>query len=65
MTKAFSNKNIKQGKTFVIKELVTAKEYARFSINSLAVFARRQQKVFVSVTAWYCIVRELNYTAPE
>jgi hypothetical protein len=38
--------------TLAIKDLVTAKDYAHFSINSLAMFARRQQMVFASVTAW-------------
>ncbi|RPH40488.1 MAG: transposase [Burkholderiales bacterium] len=50
--------------TLAIKELVTAKEYAHFSINSLAMFARRQQMVFASATAWYRIVREFNLRRP-
>jgi hypothetical protein len=31
--------------TLAIKELVTAKEYAHFSINSLAMFAKRQELI--------------------
>ncbi len=50
--------------TSVIKELATAKEYTHFSINSLAMFARRQQMVFASATAWYRIVREFNLRRP-
>jgi hypothetical protein len=46
--------------TFAIKELVTAKEYTHFSINSLVMFAKRKQMVFASVSAWYRIVREFN-----
>ena len=50
--------------TSLIKELITTKEYAHFSINSLAVFAKRQQIVFASATAWYRIVREFNLRRP-
>jgi hypothetical protein len=50
--------------TLAIKELVTTKEYTHFSINSLAMFARRQQMVFASATAWYRIVREFNLRRP-
>jgi transposase InsO family protein len=50
--------------TLAIKELVTAKEYTHFSINSLAMFAKRQELVFASVSAWYRIVREFNLRRP-
>jgi hypothetical protein len=52
------------GDEVAIKELVTAKEYTHFRINSLAMFARRQQMVFASATAWYRIVREFNLRRP-
>lgn len=51
---------ITRNETNTIKELVTAKEYAHFSINSLAMLAKRQQLVFASVAAWYRIVRKFN-----
>jgi putative transposase len=38
----------------------TAKEYTHFSINSLAMFAKRRELVFASVSARYRIVREFN-----
>ena len=50
--------------TLVIKEFVTAKEYSHFSINSLAMLAKREKKVFASVTAWYRIVREYALRRP-
>lgn len=56
---------ITRNETNTIKELVTAKEYTHFSINSLAMFAKRQQLVFASVTAWYRIVREFNLRRPS
>ena len=55
-----SPRKITRNETNTIKELVTAKEYTHFSINSLAMFAKRQQLVFASVTAWYRIVRKFN-----
>lgn len=50
--------------TLAIKELITAKEYAHFSIYSLSMFAKRKQMVFASVTAWYRIERALNLRRP-
>jgi transposase InsO family protein len=50
--------------TLAIKELVTAKEYAHFSIYSLSMFAKRKQMVFASVTAWYRIARAFNLRRP-
>lgn len=50
--------------TATIKELVTAKEYSHFSINSLAMLAKRKHTVFASVSAWYRIVREFNLRRP-
>jgi hypothetical protein len=50
--------------TLAIKELVTAKEYAHFSIYSLSMFAKRNQMVFASVSAWYRIARAFNLRRP-
>jgi transposase InsO family protein len=50
--------------TEVIKELVTAKEYSHFSINSLAMYACRHRLVVASASAWYRIVREFDLRRP-
>lgn len=43
-----------------IKELVTLKDYAHLSIPSLVWFARREAKVFASLSCWYRVSRDFG-----
>jgi len=63
MPQAFPNKNNKQ-RNACHQRTRHHKRVHHFSINSLAMFAKRQELVFASVSAWYRIVREFNLRRP-
>ncbi len=46
--------------TGIIKNYVTSKDFAHFSIPSLAWLARREAKVFASLSCWYRVIHEFG-----
>jgi transposase InsO family protein len=47
-----------------IKELVSSKDFGHFSIPSLAWFAKREGKVFASLSVWYRVIHEFGLRRP-